>query len=253
MEYRTDIGRANDTSVELRSHDVVDELMGSASYTATMLLAITGEMPTEGQVRLLDAVLVSLLDHGMQPSALVARLTYHAAPDAIQGAMASGLLGAGSVILGGMEAAGKLLSAVAADAAVGRDPGASARDHVKRIVGSGGRVPGLGHALHRSGDPRATRLAALARESHLAEAELAWLQATADATTSLTGRALQPNVTGAGAAVLLGLGVPWQLHRGVAVVSRAAGLLAHIGEELRRPMAQEVRGLLRTVSWLDET
>jgi citrate synthase len=235
----------------LRSHDVVNDLMGSASYTAALLLAVTGDMPTDEDVRLLDAVLVSLLDHGMQPSALVARLTYHAAPEALQGAMAAGLLGAGSVILGGMEAAGKLLSAVVADSSEGGDVTVSALAHVERILGNGERVPGFGHALHRGGDPRATRLTDLAGETHVAETELTCLSAVADAVANLTQRELQPNVTGVGAALLLGLGIPWQLHRGIAVVSRAAGVLAHIGEELRRPLAPEIRSVLRSVGWLE--
>lgn len=252
MQYRTEIGRANDVSVTLRSRDVVREVMGSMSYTAALLLAIRGEVPREAEVQLLDAVLVSLIDHGMQPSALVARLTYHAAPESVQGAMAAGLLGAGSVMLGSMEAAGQLIEDTTASARSDGDVNRSAQEHVDRIVSAGGRVPGLGHTLHREGDPRATRLKELAAAADVKQDALNALNALAEAASRMTGRTLLANVTGVAAATVLELGIPWQLHRGIAIVSRAAGLLAHIGEEISNPMTPEVRGLLRAVSWMGE-
>src|SRR5207248_6899417 len=80
--------------------DLANELMGSVTLTELTYLLVTRREPTAGERRLLDAVLVSLADHGLTPSALAARLTYTGAPEAIQGAVAAGLLGAGSVLLG---------------------------------------------------------------------------------------------------------------------------------------------------------
>jgi citrate synthase len=247
----TNVGRANAERIELRGHDLVGNLIGSASYTETLLLAVTGRRPSGPEIHVVDAVLVSLVDHGMQPSALAARLTYAAAPDAVQGALAAGLLGAGSSLLGSMEQAGKLLHQIGAAVSAGTPARTAARQEVARVLGEGRRVPGFGHALHRDGDPRARKLLRVAQESGVAAEETAWLSMVGAEIHEQTGRRLEVNATGAAAAILLGVGIPWRLHRGVAIVSRAAGLLAHIGEESEAPITPRVREALREASWLD--
>ncbi|MFC6018357.1 citryl-CoA lyase [Plantactinospora solaniradicis] len=248
----TNVGHANAQRIELRRYDLVDELIGHTSYTETLLLTVTGRRPSGAQVRAVDAVLVSLVDHGMQPSALAARLTYSAAPDALQGALAAGVLGAGSSLLGSMEQAGKLLAGIGAEVRAGTDARGAAERAVARILDDGRRVPGFGHGLHRSGDPRAIRLLQVATELDVAADETGWLTAVGTAIERRVGRRLVVNATGAAAAILLGVGIPWHLHRGMAIVSRTAGLLAHINEELDQPIAPQVRNALREASWLPE-
>jgi citrate synthase len=248
----TQVGHANAERITLRGHDLVDDLLGHASYTETLLLAVTGRRPSHATVRVVDAVLVSLVDHGMQPSALASRLTYAAAPDAVQGAMAAGLLGAGSSLLGAMEQTGKLLHDIGAAARAGTPPRDAARLEVEGTIAAGRRVAGFGHALHRDGDPRGRRLLEVAAEAGVAADETGWLALVGEELEAQTGRSLAVNATGAAGAILLGAGVPWRLHRGVAIVSRAAGLLAHIGEEVDQPITPHVRTALRQASWLHE-
>lgn|SRR5690606_2347419 len=252
LQLSTSIGHANAQRVHLRGRDLVDDLLGHLTYTQALLLAITGELPGDKEAAAVDAVLVSLIDHGMQPSALAARMTYHAAPDAIQGAVAAGLLGAGSELLGSMEQAGKMLHEVAEVVADGATANEAARTVVNRILAAGKKIPGFGHNLHRAGDPRASRLLRVADELGVAGTETAWLKEVGAVAKEVTGRDLMVNATGASAAILLAVGVPWQLHRGLAMISRAAGLVAHIGEEMAHPITPEVRRALRQASWLDE-
>src|SRR5438309_3333420 len=94
------IGSSTPDSITVAGRDLPGELMGSTTLTELTYLLVTRRQPTAGELRMLDAVLVSLADHGLTPSALAARLTYTGAPEAIQGAIAAGLLGAGSVLLG---------------------------------------------------------------------------------------------------------------------------------------------------------
>lgn len=251
MGITTNVGRANPQRIELRGHDLVNDLMGQASYTETLLLGITGRRPSPAEIHVVDAVLVSLVDHGLQPSALAARLTYAAAPDAVQGALAAGLLGAGSELLGSMEQAGKLLSAIGEAVRGGAAAATAAEREVSRLLAADLRVPGFGHQLHRDGDPRASRLLQVARETGIAGDEVGWL-ALIGAELKRTDRPVAPNATGVAAAILLGVGIPWRLHRGVAIVSRAAGLLAHIAEEIKQPITPLVRDALRRASWLAE-
>ena len=86
----------------------------------------------------------------------------------------------------------------------------------------------------------------------MASEEMSWLALVGAEIEAQTGRRVAVNATGAAAAILLGIGVPWRLQRGVAIVSRAAGLLAHIGEEIESPITPAVRSALRVASWLDD-
>lgn len=252
LRLTTAIGHANSRRVHLRGHDLVDELLGRRSYTEALLLAVKGELPTRPEAAAVDAVLVSLIDHGMQPSALAARMTYSAAPDAVQGAMAAGLLGTGGSILGSMEQAGEMLHDIGTSVAGGATAEDAAATVVGDILAAGRKVPGFGHRLHRAGDPRGARLLGVAADLGVATDEIVWLDHVRVRVRALTGRELMVNATGAAAAILLAVGIPWQLHRGVAMVSRAAGLIAHIGEEIAQPVTPELRRALRAASWLAE-
>ena len=100
MEYPTGIGTSDAASIHLLGHDLAGELIGTIGFGELALWLATQQRPTPQQVRVFEAVLVSLADHGFTPTAIAARLTLYSAPDALQGAMAAGLLGGGSRFLG---------------------------------------------------------------------------------------------------------------------------------------------------------
>jgi citrate synthase len=252
LSVSSEIGKADATRITVRGHDLVGELIGEISQTQMALLAITGELPDEPTTRVVDAVLVSLVDHGLTPSALATRLTYWSAPEAIQGAVVAGLLGAGSVLLGSMERCGRLLTEIDDAVQAGEDEADSVNRLLRELLDAGERVPGLGHSLHREGDPRAGKLLEVAEREGKAGRHVRRLRLIEERTTTLTGRSLPLNATGAAAALLLEAGIPWQIHRGFALMSRTAGLVAHIGEELVDPITPEVRRALRDASRPDE-
>lgn len=241
LRIPTEIGAATPTEVFVRGHNLATELLGKLTFTEMAYLTWTGRRPTPQQRRVLDAVLVTLVDHGVTPSAIAARLTYHSAPDALQGAVSAGLLGSGSVMLGSMEGAGMLL----AEIADGDNAGARAETAVRRLLTDGKRVPGMGHALHKSGDPRVAPLLAVADEERISGRYVAALRLLPDTVRTLTGKQLPLNATGAIAALLLELDLPWQMHRGVAVTSRSVGLLAHVMDEARQPITPALREAFR--------
>src|SRR6185312_288898 len=151
---RTGIGAADADSITLMGRDLASELMGQVTFTELAFLLVSGRVPSEGETRLLDAVLVSLADHGLTPIALAARLTYTGAPESFQGAMAAGLLGAGSVFLGVVEDTARFLEPIPAE----DDPRAAAQRAVDAELDAGRRVPGLGHPIHKVEDPRTPRI-----------------------------------------------------------------------------------------------
>jgi citrate synthase len=245
-EYlHTWIGSSDPDHIRVGGLDLATEVMGHMSLTELAYFLTTRRRAGDAERRLLDAVLVSLADHGLTPSALSARLTYTGAPEAVQGAIAAGLLGAGSVFLGPAGDTAIFLS----EALVSRGLGATATDDELRDLArqsievcraSGSRVPGLGHPLHKQQDPRTARLYELARTDGLLGPHLRLLRLVGDVHEDVTGRHLPVNGAGAGGAALVDVGVPPTSVRGFVLIARTAGLVAHLAEEVESPIGHRL-------------
>jgi citrate synthase len=245
MEYPTGIGTADATSIHLLGHDLAGELIGHISFGELALWLATQQRPTPQQVRVFEAVLVSLADHGFTPTAIAARLTLYSAPDALQGAMAAGLLGGGSRFLGVTEDTGRFLASVLAGVAgqlpqTGEQWDALARRAVAEQRAAGRFVPGLGHPVHKTTDPRTPVIIAIAEREGLRGPHLRLFEAIGRVHAGVLGRRLPLNGAGVAGAALADIGLPPELLRGVALLARAAGLLGHIAEELRHPIAPDI-------------
>jgi citrate synthase len=219
MAIRSDLAWSTVDRITVRGKDLPGEILGSLNLGDMAWFELTGKFPDEKQSRMFNAMAVTLVEHGVTPSALAARLTFLGAPEAMQAAVAAGLCGLGSVFVGSMEGVAKLLSQ-------GKD--------AQTIIAENKRIPGLGHPLHKPVDPRSVRLFEIARETgyygkycHLME-ELARL------------KKLTLNATGAIGALACELGLDWRAVRGIGVMARAVGLVGHILEESRQPMAEAV-------------
>ncbi len=245
MEYPTGIGTSDATSIRLLGHDLAGELMGKVGFGELALWLATQRRPTPQQVRVFEAVLVSLADHGFTPTAIAARLTLYSAPDAFQGAMAAGLLGGGSRFLGVTEDTARFLAGVLAsvsDALPSTDEqwDALARRAVAEQRAAGRFVPGLGHPVHKRTDPRTAVIIELAEQEGLRGPHLRLFEAIGRVHAEVLGRTLPLNGAGVAGAALADLGLQPELLRGVALLARAAGLLGHLAEELRSPIAPDI-------------
>jgi citrate synthase len=203
-------------------------------------------MPTDGQTRMVDALLVILVEHGMVASVVAARLTYHTAPEAIQGAVAAAILGAGSVHLGSSEWSARMLQEALPQLTNAADLDAIAAAVVNRYADRKQRIPGIGHRTHAEGDPRADRLFQIARETGVFGPYCDLLQRIARAAETERGRRLPVNVTGAIAAIASDLGLSWPMSKAFAIIGRALGAMAHVGEEIRNPMAGNIDAAIKS-------
>ena len=237
QEHRSSaISTSNEQTILVRGHDLAAELVGTVGFTDHIWLLITGSLPTAAQRRVLDATLVAIAEHGLVPSVQASRMTLAASPEALQGAVAAGILGCGSVILGASEAAGKFLSEVSAKIEGGAALDGAIADIVGAYRGAKRAIPGYGHPLHKGGDPRARRLFQVAAEAGLSGRHVQIAQAVEPVLPNLIGRALAINVSGAIPAVLLDAGYPLQALKGVPILARTASLVAHLLEEQQRPI-----------------
>lgn len=242
VKLESAIGHTTRDRIAVRGHDVVEELMGGRDFVEVAYLQMTGAFPTPEQKILLNAMMVAIADHGLTPSALAARLTHYGAPEAMQNAVAAGLLGAGSVVLGAMQNAADLLQreVSARGLTAGQDLRPAAVEIVERERAAGRRLPGVGHPIHVEGDPRVPKLLALSREQGLYGVHLALLEALAAAASRPGGRPLPLNTAGVIGGIVSDFGQPPTLARGLALVARAAGLVAHVLEEHAQPQARKL-------------
>lgn len=220
---RSDLGWSTPERITVRGKDLPGEILGTLNLGDMAWFELTGRFPNEKESRMFNAMAVTLVEHGVTPSALAARLTYLGAPEAMQAAVAAGLCGLGSMFVGSMEGAAKLLSEAIQQ-----------KKEANTLVAETKRIPGLGHPLHKPVDPRTVRLFAIARETghygkycRLME-EIAAL------------KKLTLNATGAIGALACELGLDWRAVRGIGVMARAVGLVGHLLEESRQPMAEAV-------------
>jgi citrate synthase len=228
------ISTSNAETILVRGRDLARELIGKIGFTEHFWLLVTGAMPSDAQRRVLDATLVAIAEHGMVPSVQASRMTLAAAPEALQGAVAAGILGCGSVVLGSSEAAGRFLAEIQARAVEGADLETAAGAVVREYREAKSAIPGYGHPLHRGGDPRAARLLEVAAETGVAGAHVATATLVERLLPGLIGRPLALNVSGAIPAVLLDAGYPLTGLKGVPLLARTAGLIAHLVEEQQR-------------------
>ncbi len=220
---RSELAWSTADRIVVRGKDLPGEILGHLNLGDMAFLELTGRTPDAKESKLFNAMVVTLVEHGVTPSALAARLTYLGAPEALQGAVAAGLLGLGSVFVGSMEGAARLLTESIQN---GKD--------AKAVLAENKRIPGLGHPIHKPIDPRTTRLFEIARETGHYGKYCKLMEQIAKA------RGITLNATGAIGALACELGLDWKVVKGLGVMARAVGLVGHILEETRTPMAEEI-------------
>ena len=235
-KLKSGLGRSTTDHIFVRGRDLAEELIGKVSLGDFAFLELTGRMPDAHEAVMFNALAVTLVEHGLTPSTIAARLTYYGAPEALQAAVAAGLLGMGDRFGGSIEQAARMLQ----EAPVSGEPQDAARDIVAAYRSRKEIIPGLGHPVHKPADPRTVRLFALAADNGFSGRHVALMQLVAEEATRAYGRELPVNATGAIAAIASEMDFPWRITRGLAVMARAIGLVAHLGEEMDDPMAAEI-------------
>lgn len=243
--YPTALGASSLEKITLLGCDLAEDVMGTVGFGELAFWLATQRRPSPGETRVFEAVLAALADHGFTPTAIVTRLTFLSAPDSVQGALAAGLLGGGSRFLGVTEDCGRFLHDVLTGVEGGLptdDAGwdALALETVQAQRAARRFVPGLGHHVHKQGDPRTPRLLQIAAEEQLFGPHLSLFAAIGRVHPQVLGKTLPLNGAGVCGAALADLGLPLELLRGFALLARTAGLIGQLAEELRHPVGNDV-------------
>ena len=231
--WKTAITKIEPNKVAVRGYPI-DQLMGCISFGEMVYLVLKGELPTPQVGRLMDAMLVSSVDHGATPPSALAARTVASGGAPLTTAIAAGIMTINQHHGGAIEGCMKvLLELVAYKREKGLDAQAAAREKLAEFRAKKIRVPGYGHRVHTD-DPRTRRLFALAGEAGASGEYIEMGHALRQAMLESMGKDLPMNVDGAIAAVLCELGFPTELGNGLFAISRTVGLTAQVYEEKTR-------------------
>ena len=231
--WKTAITKVEPNKLLLRGYRI-DELMGNISFSQAVFLAIKGELPTEKEARLIDAMLVSSIDHGVTPPSCLSARTIASTGAPLNAALAGGVLSISRHHGGAIEDSMKVLQAAVRRK---KDTNKTANEVaivlLKEFKEKNRRFPGFGHRIHTK-DPRTIRLFQLASDLGIAGEHVEMAKAIEYAIKQESGKALPINVDGALAAVLCEMNFPPELANGFFILARIPGLIAHVYEEQTR-------------------
>ena len=234
----TAICKFDSDTILIRGLNLVDEIMGTYTFSDLLILQALGRKPTTLQSRIVDTVLVTIMEHGLVPSAVVTRLTLSGAPESFQGAVAAGLLGVGDRYAGTAAECGAMLERIVAAPVAER--AAQAREEVAACRQMRRPVPGFGHPVHHAKDPRVERLLDIAREAGAGGSFIDAMELLADSVRKELAKPLVTNISAAIAAVLGEAEIPARMMRGIVLTARCAGLVGHVLEEMDMPIADDM-------------
>lgn len=237
----TSLSAFNENGATIRGFDLVNDLIGSISFTEMIYLYLIGRKPSAKECQMLDAILVTMVDHGI-PAGLTARLTLRSAPESLQGAVAAGLLGVGSQFGGVMQNAGELLARIVDEPL----DDATLTDYVRSLRTEGEPIPGFGHPDFRPIDPRAQRLLKIAEELALSGLHIEALCRLSNIVEAVVGKPVTVNVTGAISAILSDMELNPMTMRGISLIARTPGLVGQLKEETEQPIANYFQQRART-------
>ncbi len=238
-ELVSNLSTFDQNGATIRGKSLVRDLIGEVSFSKMIYFYILGKMPTPEELSIVDAVLVTLMDHGMS-GGLSARMIYRSSPDSLQGAVAAGLLGMGSQFGGVMEQVGQYLDEIVKAS----DQEDKAREIVTQYRSRKKALPGFGHNDFKPDDPRTPKLLAVAKNANVKGDYINALLLMSKVVDEIVGKHLTINATAGIAAVLAEIGVPFKIMRGFSLISRAPGLVGQILEEQTNPIAGELMQLV---------
>ncbi|TET67463.1 MAG: citryl-CoA lyase [Candidatus Zixiibacteriota bacterium] len=215
--------------IRLRGYDIT-ELMEKLTFAQTIFLTLRGELPNDAEAKIMEAILVSSVDHGVTPPSVLAARTVASGGNPLNAAVAAGVLAIGDVHGGAIEQCARILQEWASkDGEVGK----LGAELVKEFLSKKKRLPGFGHRLHTT-DPRTVKLFEIADELNFAGRHMQLAREAEKQFEIQKGTKLPINVDGAIGAVISDMGFDWRLGKGFFILSRVAGLIAHIYEETTR-------------------
>ncbi len=217
-KWKTSIAGIVEGETVIHGYKITD-LMDKVNFTEAIWLELKGELPSDKERAMLDAILISTIDNGMGPPSITNARNSASAGNPMQEGVAAGILGVGEFHGGAIEECARLLQM-----------GLAADKLVEKVISSGDRIAGFGHKVYTT-DPRATQIFEKAKESGFYGEHCELAVAVEKFLEEKKGKKIPINVDGAIAAVISDMGFDYRLGKGFFLIGRVVGLVAHIFEE----------------------
>ena len=232
--WSTAITEIQPNSVRVRGYDIAD-LMGRVSFGQAVYLILRGELPSDAVGKLMDAIIVSSIDHGATPPSVLAARTVASTGASLSQSVAAGIMSINQHHGGAITDCANHLGAIierAGDHPDAQSLESAAAGYLDDLQARGKRMAGFGHRIH-SADPRTARLYELAQEAGVSGAYIDAAHAV-ERVFKNQGKALPINVDGAIGSILAQLGFEPAVMNGMFMIARVPGLVAHVAEEQSR-------------------
>ncbi len=231
-KWRTAISTHIGHEAYVRGYNLTD-LVGRVSFPEAIYLVLKGELPTEKEAKMLDAIFVSVIEHSIAPPSVIAARAVASGGNSLNVGVGAGVLAFGEAHGGALEGSMKFFQENA-----DKDPVEVAKWAVENKI----RIPGYGHRYYKEYDPRTKRMMDMAKEIGFYGKYCDFALKLEDAIAELKGKRLILNVDGAIAAIASEMGFDWRLGKGFFIIGRVPGLVAHVYEELttEKPFAKRL-------------
>ncbi len=233
MEWKSAITQIEPNKIRVRGYPV-DQLMGNVSFAQVIYLILRGELPGKATSEIIEAVLVSSIDHGTTPPSCLATLNAATGGAPLNAAVAAGILAISKSHGGAVKAC---LETIENGLKRMKEEGETRDEAARRVVAmcreQKMRISGFGHRIHTE-DPRTARLLEMADQRSISSEHVAMARSIGEAIEASLGKRLPLNVDGAIAAILGGLGFSPTVANSFFLMARVPGLVAHANEEVER-------------------
>ncbi len=223
-KWRTSITTHKGEEVYVRGYKLID-LVGNLSFSQAIYLVLKGELPSEKEAKMLDAIFVSVIDHGTAPPSAIAARAVASGGNSLNVGVAAGVMAFGSAHGGALEDAMKFIQD-------GVSSKKGAKEVVKEALENKKPIPGFGHKHYKEFDPRTKRIMSIAKDLGFYGEHCAFAEEVEKEIEAQKGKKLVLNVDGAIAAVVSEMGFDYRLGKGFFIIGRLPGLVAHVFEEL---------------------
>ncbi len=222
--WRTGITQHVGHETYIRGYRLLD-LVGNLSFAQATYLILKGELPNEKESKMMEAIFVSIIDHGIAPPSAIAARAVTSGGNFLNVGVAAGVLAFGSAHGGALEDAMKFIQE-------GVSSGKGVGDVVSEYLQAKKPIPGYGHRYYKDFDPRTKRLMDIAKSLGFYSKHCEFAEAVSEEIERQKGKRLVLNVDGAIAAIASEMGFDWRLGKGFFIIGRVPGLVAHVYEEL---------------------
>ncbi len=208
----------------IRGYRLLD-LVGNLSFAQAIYLILKGELPNEKESKMMEAIFVSVIDHGIAPPSVISARAVASGGNSLNVGVAAGVLAFGFAHGGALEDAMRFIQE-------GVTSSKSVEEIVRECLESKKPIPGYGHRYYKDFDPRTKRLMDIARELGFYGRHCEFAEAVQEEIGRQKGKKLVLNVDGCIAAIASEMGFDWRLGKGFFIIGRVPGLVAHVYEEL---------------------